>query len=175
MPRSYRTMYRTDPQIIVQCHNRATGPHVPSGQCVASFFLQGTGYSESSNSDYPLVINQRKVSIYLIPQEMRGALGRRVEEQRQSLRSLNRNTAVKLFATGTFVDQNDSYSFAMHITDYPGKNYHDRLFTPSLKWLIFMHTLHPLLELTGRSRGTDASCLLCTGMTVQKIVPTLGK
>lgn len=64
-----------------------------------------------------------------------------MEEQRPSLRSLNRSTSVKMFSSGTFSDQNDAARFKMQITDYAGKKYHSPIFTLSSKWRLLSHVI----------------------------------
>lgn len=75
LPRWYRTLYNTDSEMLMECYKR--------GQSGVWCFFHGTGYYESSNSDYRGLINQKKVAMNLIPGEMRGVIAARLEEQRQ--------------------------------------------------------------------------------------------
>lgn len=70
----------------------------------------------------------------LIPAEMRRAVETGMEEQRVSSRSLDRSTAIKRMSTGMLRDPLEADQFAMSITYYAAKNYHELIYTPSLEW-----------------------------------------
>lgn len=81
--------------------------------------------------------------MHLMPAETGEVNGRRVEEQRVSLRSLNRTTTVKLFSTGIFKYVQEADKFTMLITDYAGKKFYELIFTPSLQWRVLEQDVAP--------------------------------
>lgn len=133
LPRWYNSLYRIDPSMVVECHNRGRGG--------MRFFFQGTGYSESSNSDYRRLINQENISMPLILAEIRRVIVTRMEEHACLCGPLTVTRHLKMISSGLFSDFVEADKFLMSTTDYACRKFYNLIYTPSLQCTIQNHTV----------------------------------
>lgn len=164
MTRWYQTLYRTYPQVIVHCYR--------CGQCGASI-CQGTGYYESSNSDYRRLINQRKVEVYLVSQEMWENL---VGAWKSNSNHYGRKTGA---LQGSCFKLEGSY---ITVTPKASQRTSPMEEVSRQKFHYFFSNgffsgmrCTRIPGLPGRRRVAGTCCLLFTGTTVQNTVPRVEK
>lgn len=106
-----------------------------------ALLFRGTGYLESSNSDYRRIVNLKKLCMYLIPQEMRAENGMRLEEQMVSSHSLICNTSRKQHSTGVSCGHTKASDFTMYLTDYAKRKSHEDIYPSSRHWHFRCHSV----------------------------------